>query len=89
MLDRSTYEQHWAATKSLTIGILVLWFIFAFAVHWFANSLNSISFFGFPLGFYMAAQGSLAVFVVLIVVLNRKQEAIDEEHGVAEDGEAS
>ncbi len=78
-------EAHWAKTKSLTFTVLVIWFIFSFVVHWFADSLNSISFLGFPLGFYMAAQGSLAIFVVLIFWLAYRQGKIDEEHGVAED----
>jgi putative solute:sodium symporter small subunit len=78
-------EAHWAKTKSLTITVLVIWFFFAFVVHWFADSLNAFSFIGFPLGFYMASQGSLAIFVVLIFWLVRRQGAIDEEFGVAED----
>ncbi len=78
-------EAHWAKTKSLTFTVLVIWFIFSFVVHWFADSLNSVSFLGFPLGFYMAAQGSLAIFVVLIFWLAYRQGKIDEEHGVAED----
>ena len=51
----------------------------------FANSLNSFTFFGWPFGFYMAAQGSLVIFVVLIVVLNIKQEKIDDKYGLAEE----
>jgi len=51
----------------------------------FADSLNTMTFFGWPFGFYMAAQGSLMIFVILIVVLNFKQEKIDEKFGVAED----
>ncbi len=78
-------EAHWAKTKSLTFTVLVIWFIFSFVVHWFADSLNAFSFLGFPFGFYMAAQGSLAIFVVLIFWLVRRQGAIDEEFGVAED----
>jgi putative solute:sodium symporter small subunit len=39
---------------------------------------------GFPLGFYMAAQGSLIVFVILIFWFSSKQNQIDEEYGVAE-----
>ena len=78
-------QAHWAKTKSLTIMVLVIWFIFSFVVHWFADSLNAISFLGFPLGFYMAAQGSLAVFVILIFYLAHRQNKIDEEFGVAED----
>ena len=40
---------------------------------------------GFPLGFYMAAQGSLIVFVVMLFLFARQQDKIDREHGVAED----
>lgn len=81
----SAHEAHWEKTKSLTIVTLVIWFIFAFGIHWFANALNSISFFGWPLGFYMAAQGSLIVFVILIWWSAYRQEKIDEEFGFAED----
>ena len=78
-------EQHWAETRSLTTWILILWFIFSMGIFFFANSLNSITFFGWPFGFYMAAQGSLVIFVVLIVVLNAKQEKIDDKYGLAEE----
>lgn len=77
--------KHWAKTKNLTIITLIIWFIFSFGIHFFADSLNSFTFIGFPLGFYMAAQGSLVVFVVLIFWLTHSQNKIDEEFGVAED----
>jgi putative solute:sodium symporter small subunit len=64
---------------------LTIWFIFSFVVHWFADGLNSMSFMGFPLGYYMAAQGSLAVFVVLIFWFSWAQNKIDHDCGVAED----
>ena len=81
----SSMKAHWAKTRSLTFFVLAIWFVFSFVVHWFADALNSMSFIGFPLGFYMAAQGSLIVFVVLIFFLTKKQEKIDEEFGFAED----
>ncbi len=42
---------------------------------------------GFPLGFYMAAQGSLIVFVVMLFMFARQQNRIDGEHGYAEEEE--
>ncbi len=83
--DRSQMEAHWAKTKSLMIKTLSIWFIFSFVVHWFADSLNGISVFGFPLGFYMAAQGALIVFVVLIFWFVRSQHKIDAEFGMSEE----
>lgn len=65
--------------------MLAIWFVFSFGVHFFAPSLNGIRILGFPLGFYMAAQGSLIVFVVSLFWFAKRQDQIDEEFGVAED----
>ena len=83
--DISQKEVHWQRTKGLMIVHLVIWFIFSFVVHWFAPQLNKISFIGFPLGFYMAAQGSLIVFVVQLFVFAAQQAKIDRECGMAEE----
>ena len=83
--DNSRREEHWQRTKKLMITTLSIWFVFSFVVHWFADSLNSISFMQFPLGFYMAAQGSLFVFVVLIFWFVRAQHKIDRDCGFAEE----
>lgn len=66
---------------------LGVWFFFGYVVHMFVVPLNKIviPFFGFPLGFYMAAQGSLIAFVVMLFLFARHQDKIDREHGVAED----
>ena len=83
MPDQSeTRAEHWRKTRNLTIWVLVLWFIFSFGVHWFAKSLNGASFLGFPLGYYFAVQGSLAIFVILIFGQNRIQDSIDSEAGL-------
>ncbi|MCY3768179.1 MAG: DUF4212 domain-containing protein [Gammaproteobacteria bacterium] len=85
MSGTSQRVTHWNRTKRLMIVTLVIWFVFSFVVHWFANALNSISFLGFPLGFYMAAQGSEIIFVVLIFWFARMQHKIDQDTGFAEE----
>ncbi len=88
MPDQMTPEAaaaHWARTRTLMWICLVLWAIFSFVIHIFVSALNGISFIDFPLGFYMAAQGSLVVFVVLIFWYSARQDAIDEDFGAAED----
>lgn len=75
---------HWRKTRNLTMLVLVLWAFFALVIHWFATPLNEIIFLGFPLGYYMAAQGSLIIFVVLIFYQNWRQDAIDNEFGHGE-----
>jgi putative solute:sodium symporter small subunit len=80
--DRAAY---WVKTRNLMFVILGLWFVFSFVVHFFVEPLNSIVILGFPLGFYMAGQGSLIAFVLMLFWFARRQNQIDEEHGVAED----
>jgi putative solute:sodium symporter small subunit len=62
-----------------------LWVFFGFIVHMFVGALNKIVIAGFPLGFYMAAQGSLIVFVAMLFWFAKAQDKIDRETGVAED----
>lgn len=78
-------EAYWRRTSRLMWTIMFLWFLASFVVHMFATSLNQIVIIGFPLGFYMAAQGSLIIFVVLCFWNASAQNKIDEEYGVAED----
>jgi putative solute:sodium symporter small subunit len=84
-LSPAQQQAYWSRTSRLMWTIMALWFFFSFVVHLFAVQLNDIKFIGFPLGFYMAAQGSLIAFVVLCFWNARAQNKIDEEFGVAED----
>lgn len=76
---------YWRRTSSLMWLVLAIWFFFSFVIHFFAPSLNQIRIIGFPLGFYMAAQGSLIAFVIMIFWYGNKQNQVDEEFDVAEE----
>jgi len=80
-------EAHWSKTSRLMFMHLGVWFFFGFIIHMFVNSLNKITIpvLGFPLGFYMAAQGSLIVFVVMLFLFAKQQDKIDREFGFAEE----
>jgi putative solute:sodium symporter small subunit len=84
-VDKATGDAYWRKTSGLMWLMLAIWFVAGFGVHFFANSLNTITFLGFPLGFYMAAQGSLIIFVVALFWFASRQNAIDEEFGVEEE----
>lgn len=84
-LSQERQAAYWRRTSTLMWTIFVLWLFFSFIVHLFASQLNTIVIFGFPLGFYMAAQGSLIAFVVLCTWNAVAQNRIDEEFGVHED----
>jgi putative solute:sodium symporter small subunit len=78
---------HWRKTTNLMFTHLGIWFFFGYVVHMFVGPLNKIIIpvLGFPLGFYMAAQGSLIVFVVMLFLFAKQQDKIDREFGFAEE----
>ena len=87
MQQKSNDEIHWVRTTNLMLVHLGIWLFFGFIIHMFVNVLNKVTIpiVHFPLGFYMAAQGSLIVFVVMLFVFAKQQNKLDREHGVAED----
>ena len=80
-------EAHWRKTSRLMFTHLGVWFFFGFVIHMLVVPLNKITIpiLNFPLGFYMAAQGSLIVFVVMLFMFAKQQDKIDREFGFAED----
>ena len=64
--------------------LLTIWFIVTYVEGWYARELNSITFLGFPLGFYMSAQGSLIIYVAIIGIYARYMNNLDRVYGVHE-----
>ena len=83
----SNKEKHWQKTRGHMIVTLALWAFFSMVIFLFGYEINSMSFLGYPLAYYMTAQGSLLAFVVLIFWFANKQEGIDDECGFGEEDE--
>lgn len=86
-MSGNNLEAHWSRTSGLMYTMIALWVVFGYLIHMFVNTTNGIKFFGFPLGFYMAAQGSLIVFVTMLFWFAKAQDKIDRDCGVAEEDE--
>ena len=82
-------RRHWRRTLCLTGALLLVWFLVGFVVTWFARDLD-FAFFGWPFSFWVAAQGGIIVFVVLLVVYARRMarldRRLDDEGGGHDDG---
>ena len=86
-LSERQKEQYWSYNVKLTTVLLIIWFVVTFLISgiW-AGWLNQWTIIGFPLGYYMAAQGSLAIFVIEIAVYAYLMNKKDEEFGIREEG---
>lgn len=87
MESQDKSDEHWRRTSRLMIIMLALWAFFSFFAHFFVKGLNDVTILGFPLGFYMAAQGSLIAFVIMLFWFAKAQDKIDRDCGVAEEDE--
>lgn len=73
---------YWRRNLLVTAVLLVIWFVVSFVAAFFARELNEYRFLGFPLGFYMGAQGSLLVYLFIIGFYARFMNRLDEDYGV-------
>ena len=78
------HREYWRRTLTLTVILLVIWFVVTFVMAYFAVPLADIVIAGFPVSFYMAAQGSLIIYVAMIWYYARKMGELDREYHVHE-----
>ena len=78
--------EYWRRNIRLMAVLLAIWFAVSFGAGiLFAEPLNAIRLFGFPLGFFMAQQGAIYVFVVLIFYYAWRMNRLERELDVGED----
>ncbi len=81
------HQEYWSKNLRITAILLAIWFFVTFVVVYFARELT-FSFFGWPFSFWVAAQGALVVYCLIIWFYARYMNKLDIEYGVAE-GEQS
>lgn len=83
--NKEMLQNYWKRNISLTLSLLAVWFIFGYVLSIIlAPWLNNFTFLGAPLGFWMAQNGAIYVFVLLILIYALRMNKLDEEFGVEE-----
>lgn len=78
------HRDYWRKNLRITSVLLAIWFVVTYVVSFFARELD-FNFFGWPFSFWVAAQGALIVYVLIIAYYARTMNRLDNEHGVAEE----
>ena len=79
MTVQDAASRRWRRSQRVTAWLLGAWFIVSFGVTFFARDL-SLSVFGWPFSFWVAAQGALIVYVLLVAVYAQLMDRLDIEH---------
>ncbi len=76
---------YWRENLRIIWTYLSVWFVvsYLFAIV-FVDQLDAIQFFGFPLGFWFAQQGSIFIYVILIWAYVFSTNKLDEKYDVHE-----
>ena len=77
------HRQYWQKNLRITGILLAIWFFVTFVLGYFARDLN-FNFFGWPFSFWVAGQGALIVYVVIIGFYAYYMNRLDRKFGVAE-----
>ena len=83
-MQSASREEYWSRNLRITAILLGIWFFVTFVLAFFARDL-SFTFFGWPFSFYMAAQGPLIIYVLIIFFYARYMSRLDREFGVEEE----
>ena len=78
------HKQYWRKNIKITGGLLLIWFLVTFIVCWHARELQSVTLLGFPLSFYMGAQGAIVIYVMLVGYYAYCMDKLDREYGMQE-----
>ena len=86
MKEDKSSQAYWKATIRLLTKILIIWFVVSFGAGiLFADLLNNIKLGGYPLGFWFAQQGSIYIFIAMMLDYAKKRGDIDRQVDVHED----
>ena len=77
---------YWKSNLKIVSSLLIIWFLSSFGAGIiFSDTLDKIKIGGFQLGFWFAQQGSILVFVLLIVIYCFLMNRLDKKYDVAEE----
>ena len=85
MKPETKAKAYWRENIRYVLILLLIWFTVSYGAGiLFKDVLNTIKIGGFKLGFWFAQQGSMYVFVILIIVYVRLMNKLDKKYGYDE-----
>jgi putative solute:sodium symporter small subunit len=82
-MNQDKRQAYWRANTALIRNLLIIWALVSLVFSiLLVQPLNNLRLGGVPLGFWMAQQGSIFVFVALIFVYAVQMDKLDRKYGV-------
>lgn len=82
-MDKDKHQAYWRANTALIRNLLIVWALVSLVFSiLLVEPLNTLRLGGLPLGFWMAQQGSILTFVVLIFIYAIQMDKLDRKYGI-------
>ena len=82
-MNQDNRQAYWRANTALIRNLLIVWALVSLVFSiLLVEPLNNLQIGGLPLGFWMAQQGSILIFVVLIFVYAVQMDKLDRKYNV-------
>ncbi|WP_250123459.1 DUF4212 domain-containing protein [Chroococcidiopsis sp. CCMEE 29] len=82
-MDKDKRQAYWRANTALIRNLLIVWALVSLVFSiLLVEPLNAMRLGGLPLGFWMAQQGSILTFVVLIFIYAIQMDKLDRKYGI-------
>jgi putative solute:sodium symporter small subunit len=79
-MNETPSARYWRRTRLLTFFLSTVWAVLTFGVVFFARQISGLTLFGWPLSFYMAAQGLVFAYLILIGIYVLGMQKLDRLH---------
>ena len=73
-------EAHWRRVRRMTGALLAAWALTTFGVVFFARELSGLTIFGWPLSFYLAAQGASLGYLAIIACYAWRMKVLERRY---------
>ncbi len=83
-IEKSVADGYFREKTTYMVIYFIIWAIVSYGVVLFAEPLSDVYFNGFPLHYFMGAQGALATFIILLFVNAIVGDKIDKKYGIDE-----
>ncbi|WP_204104087.1 MULTISPECIES: DUF4212 domain-containing protein [Spirulina sp. CCY15215] len=85
-MDKEQRKAYWSANIALIRNLLIVWAISSIGASiLFVKVLNHIRIGNLPFGFWMAQQGTIFIFVILIFIYAFQMDKLDRKYRVDRD----
>lgn len=88
MSEESSHHAHWRGSLRIVLSLLAVWAFVSLGCgvllrDWLDANAPSVG--GAPFGFWMAQQGAIVCFVVLLIVYRFLMNRLDQKHGLRDE----